>query len=352
MKTITQHITAALEKGKKFAVATILANHGSTPGTPGNKMLVFEDLTIEGTIGGGLVESLVIDESVRLIRRQACRIKEFTLDHDMKDGLDMICGGALNVLIETFDSPLAEYEIIFKRIEELERKGEKGFLVSRISGISRSEFSLSKCAATPDGKVTGTNMLPPALLKKILENRFQGSAPVLHNENLEEYIIETIQPKECIFIFGAGHVGLQLAKAAHIADFNTVVIDDRKEFANQERFPNALKVIAVDHFSHAFARLRDEGFEIDRNSYIVILTRGHLHDQIVLDAALQTAPAYTGMIGSRTKRDKIYRNLLKKGVSQDLLDSVYSPIGLDIKARTPGEIAVSIMGEIIEKRYS
>ncbi|MDX2447004.1 MAG: XdhC family protein, partial [Desulfobacterales bacterium] len=132
---------------------------------------------------------------------------------------------------------------------------------------------------------------------------------------------------------------------AHLTDFLTVVVDDREEFANPERFPDSKTVHVVKKFDTAF-----DSLSIDESSYIVILTRGHLHDETVLEAALKTDAAYIGMIGSRTKRNQIYTNLREKGIADKALESVFSPIGLEIHAETPAEIAVSIMGEIIKIR--
>ncbi len=346
MEFLNQHIVDCLAEGNAFAVATIITNKGSTPRTAGSKMVVLKDKTIHGTIGGGLVEAMVIDACLDLMDQNRCSIREFSLDNELKDGLDMVCGGALAVLIETFmpDNNLIN---LFQTLVDLEKKGKKGFLVSKIEGFSKSDFIMHKCLVLPDGKTVGNNMLPKSLFDAILDNKFYSASPVIHNQDLEEFIIETILPQDCIYILGAGHVGLQLAKIAHITGFQTVIIDDREEFANHQRFPHARDVHAVKHFSHAFDNLA-----IDKNSYIVILTRGHLHDQNVLEAALNTKPAYIGMIGSRTKRDKIYANLEKKGISKKRLEKIYAPIGIKIKAQTPEEIAVSIMGEIIRKRYS
>ncbi len=124
-----------------------------------------------------------------------------------------------------------------------------------------------------------------------------------------------------------------------------MVIDDREAFANKDRFPHAVDIRVLDDFSRAF-----EGLTMDKNAYIVILTRGHLHDQTVLEQALKTQAAYIGMIGSKTKKQQIYDNLIENGVSADQLAQVYSPIGLKIKAETPAEIAVSIIGEMIKFR--
>lgn len=346
MELLNQHILDCLHRNETFSIATIITNQGSTPRTSGSKMIVLENKTIHGTIGGGLVEAMVIDACLDLMEQNRCSIRDFTLDHELKDGLDMVCGGALSVLIETI-VPKSNLANMYHALADLETEGKKGFLVSKIQGFSNSDFTMQKCLVLPDGSVFGENMLPKPLFDAILDNKFHGSAPIIHNQNLEEFIIEPILPLDCIYIFGAGHVGFQLARIAHITDFQTIIIDDRKEFANHQRFPNAREVQAVKHFSNAFDNL-----EIDNHSYIVILTRGHLHDQTVLEAALKTNPAYIGMIGSKTKRNKIYKNLLRKGILKDILRAVYSPIGIKIKAQTPGEIAISIMGEIINKRYS
>ena len=150
---------------------------------------------------------------------------------------------------------------------------------------------------------------------------------------------------ETVLIFGAGHVAKQLAAISKIVGFTTVVLDDRKEFANPERFPGADQILVLDTFEDSL-----QGLSIDTDSYIVILTRGHRHDQTVLSQALKTNAGYIGMIGSRKKRDTIYRNLLDGDFTTKDIDRVHSPVGLDIQAETPEEIGVSIVAELILER--
>lgn len=352
MEQLNQQILDCLKQGHPFAVATIMTHKGSTPRTSGSKMIVLKDRTIYGTIGGGVVEAGVIDTSLEMIERKKCRLQEFALNNELKDGLDMVCGGEMVVLIEAFvpDSALIS---LFQALTALEQKGKKAFLISIIKGVSKSDFSTQKWLGLPDGSVmnitvtpnTSEDLIPKSLFDAIVENQFSGSSPVIYNQGFTEFIIEPIHAQDKIFIFGAGHVGFQLARMAHITDFQTIVMDDREEFANHQRFPHAGEVHVVDHFNHAFDNL-----SINANSYIVILTRGHLHDQTVLEAALKTDAAYIGMIGSRSKRDQIYSNLAKKGISHQTLETVYSPIGLEINSETPAEIAVSIIGQIIQIR--
>jgi len=161
-----------------------------------------------------------------------------------------------------------------------------------------------------------------------------------------EVFIEPILTTPTLFIFGGGHISLPLAKTAKLLGFKIAVIDDRAEFANTERFPEAEMVLA-DDFTKAFSKLK-----IDKTSYIVIVTRGHQHDELVLDMALGTPAKYIGMIGSKTKVKATYSHLLAKGVPKEKLDSVHSPIGLEIGAQTPEEIAVSILAEIVKVKRS
>ncbi|MBU0971806.1 MAG: XdhC family protein [Proteobacteria bacterium] len=346
MESLTQDILTLLNQGTPFALATIITHKGSTPRTSGSKMVVLGDGRLYGTIGGGLVEARVIETCLDLMSAPQCLIKEFVLNQQLKDGLDMVCGGDLTVWIETF-GPESSPDLIqvYTAMAAQEKSGKKNVLVSRIKGFSKTSFTTEKCLVLADGTVIGPNLLPKHLFYAIGDNQFSGPAPVIQNHNLEEFIIEPSQASDTLYIFGAGHVGFQLAKIAHLLDFRTIVVDDRAEFANPQRFPHAHAVHAAKKFSTAF-----DALEIDNSAYIVILTRGHLHDQTVLEQAMKTSAAYIGMIGSRKKRDQIYTHLLEKGVSQKALDQVYSPIGLDIDSETPAEIAVSIIGQIIQVR--
>jgi len=342
MEPLNQQILDCLKKGEPFAVASIMAHKGSTPRTSGSKMIVLKDRTIYGTIGGGLVEALVIDACLELTDTHKSRIKEFSLNRELKDGLDMVCGGNMTFLMEAF-VPGHDLTNVYTALVCLEKKGRKGFLVSKIEGFSKSDFTTRKSLVLADSTIHGPCLVPKHLMDEMNENRFPGTFPVIYHHGLEEFIIEPIHPSDTLYIFGAGHVGFHLARMAHLTDFQTVVVDDREEFANPARFPHSKAVHVVKKFENSF-----DGLSIDKNAYIVILTRGHLHDQTVLELSLKTNPAYIGMIGSRTKQRQIYANLRAKGITDTTLKAVYSPIGLEIHAETPAEIAVSIIGEIIK----
>jgi len=155
---------------------------------------------------------------------------------------------------------------------------------------------------------------------------------------------EPIQAADVLYVFGAGHISTFLSVLAKLVGFGVVVIDDREEFANKQRFPDADEIMVLP-IPQSFGRIA-----ITPSSYIAIVTRGHIHDHAVLKEALKHQPAYIGMIGSRRKREMIYHAMIREGTPKEDLQRVHSPIGLDIGAETPEEIAVSIVAELIQER--
>ena len=162
--------------------------------------------------------------------------------------------------------------------------------------------------------------------------------------NALELFVEPLASEPILYVLGGGHVSLQIVPPAARVGFKVVVVDDRAEFADPDNFPEAWKV-----HEHPFEGVLDK-FPVDESSYLVIVTRGHIHDKTVLTQALRTPAKYVGMIGSRRKRNMIYDALMKEGFTKDDIDRVHAPIGLDIGAETPEEIAVSIVGELIKVR--
>lgn len=157
--------------------------------------------------------------------------------------------------------------------------------------------------------------------------------------------VEKFKLKSDAYVFGGGHVAYALEPLLRHVDFTTTIIDDREEYANPERYPNAERTIVCDTFDHCFNEI-----EPDEDSYIVIVTRGHRGDLQVLRQALTKPNAYIGMIGSRRKNSLLYEQLLKEGFTQEQLDYVHAPIGLKIKSETPEEIGISIVAEMIQVR--
>jgi len=160
-----------------------------------------------------------------------------------------------------------------------------------------------------------------------------------------EVLIEPITVKPTLFIIGAGHIGQALVKIGKTVGFKIVVIDDREEFANRERLPDADEILLL-----SFDKMKDR-IQVNESSYIVIVTRGHQHDEKALKTFARSNATYIGMVGSGRKVTEVFQKLLKEGIERKLLDRVYAPVGLAIGAQTPSEIAISIVAELIAHKY-
>jgi xanthine dehydrogenase accessory factor len=251
---IYEQIVQLRREGRRGAVATITNVRGSIPSFQTAKMLVRDDGSIAGTIGGGCVEAEVWQAAREVMEQEKPRSLTFNLNNNPKYDTGLVCGGTLEIFIEP--------------------------------------------------------VLPPALL----------------------------------YIFGAGHVAYNLYKVAALAGFEVVVIDDRESYANRERFPDAREVLAED-FDAVTAQLT-----APESSYIVIVTRGHRDDMRVLRWAINANARYLGMIGSKRKTISIYKELEKEGIPVEKFANVHAPVGLEIGAVTPEEIAVAIVAEMIAER--
>ena len=344
MKMIAQAACELLEKGDPFVLATIVSHSGSTPRTSGSKMIVTAGGRGIGTIGGGLLEAGAMSRAVELIRSGQSAIMPFDLSIDTVDTMDMICGGQAEVLLDCV-TPTDINRTVFDRWRRMLNDGRKGFLLTLVMGSGNTVDAIAHCLGTVDGELVGDFSLAGMEPEKVLALTAESSVVRTLAFDGGFMLVEPTQPVCTAFLFGAGHVARATAAVAAMVGFRVSVADDRDEYANRERFNGASEIRVLEHFGNAFS-----GISIGGEDYVVILTRGHLHDKTVLAQALNTDAGYIGMIGSRKKRDAIYGALLSEGFSQADIDRVHSPIGLSIDAETPEEIAVSIVAEMIRHR--
>ncbi|MFO7497621.1 MAG: XdhC family protein [Desulfobacterales bacterium] len=344
MNPIPQTAARLLDEGRPFVLATIVSRHGSTPRTAGTRMIVTADGGIRGTIGGGLVEAKVIAAAGGVLRSKHPQVIPFDLTRSEVADMDMICGGRLEVLLECV-APGTPAEGVLRgwRDALARRQACRVVTVIRFSGatVAGTDHLLIQ-----DRRVVfGGRSLSDEALERILDKG--GGAGDLRSVALggDLAVVESVLPGETVYLFGAGHVAHPTSRLAAFAGFRIVVVDDRPEFASLERFPDAEDVRVVPDFGAAL-----NGCRLDPDAFVVILTRGHLHDKTVLAQALRTDAGYIGMIGSRRKRDHIYAALLQEGFTEADLQRVFSPIGLPIDAETPEEIAFSIVAELIQVR--
>ena len=330
-------INDRLARGEALAVATIVTNEGSTPRTAGSKMLVFADGAIAGTVGGGLGEGMVIVAARETLAAGPSRLFGIDMTGQAASGADLICGGRMRLFIERLDPDAATREQYAALADNL-GAGRSCLLVARIGDGASGRVLL-----TPGG-VMGADV-PEEVLAAAREQGRGIAAPIRFEAAGATWMLEPWLARDPLFIFGGGHVSRPTCHMASLVGFGVTVFDDRPEFANAERFPDAAKTVVFSSLPDCFASL-----VIEKNASIVIVTRGHAQDKDVLALALKTQAGYIGMIGSLRKRDTVYDRLLAEGFTKEDLARCHSPIGLDIAAETPEEIAVSIVGELIAER--
>lgn len=344
MLDIFRSINELLENKEGFCLATILEKSGSAPREEGAKMIVRKDFSIIGTVGGGLLEALTIKFCKDIFENKCSIVKKFNLSNSEAMSLGMVCGGELKVLIEYIDADDLKIVDIYSKLYELKERNVRFILVSKLSEKEDEYFHCGKWICTETDFFGDENDEIQEAFKRIREN---FNDPVIGNLNIagNNYLIETIMNDETVYIFGAGHVSQKLSYITKMVDFKTVVLDDRIEFANRDRFKNADDVIVMASFNNICDYIK-----VNKESYLIIVTRGHAFDKDVLAQALKTDAKYIGMIGSKTKREFVYNLLIEEGFTKKDLERVHSPIGLDIYAETPEEIAVSIAAELIKVR--
>ncbi len=302
-------ITDLLGAGQSFAVVTVLHSTGSAPRRDGTKAIVCADGTLLGTVGGGMLESRAIQVAIERLKTGGATLVELRFGgSDAAENLP-VCGGKMVLLI---DPEPGRSTAAYAAAATAMRARRTGTLVTRFAdGQADVEWT--------DGRAE----IPAA----------------------EHTLVEHLLPPPRLVIVGGGHVGQALARCAHGAGFELVIIEDRPEFARAELFPESADIRAGNFAT----TLRD--LPIDAQTFIAIVSRGHLTDAAALDACIGRQAAYVGMMGSRRKVALLRQAMLAAGKATEAQwQSVHAPIGLDIGAETPDEIAVSIVAQMIAVR--
>lgn len=339
MKKIATAALKLLKSGAGFALATILESSGSTPRGAGASMLIMTDGAIVGTVGGGVLEAFIIKSAGQVIKSGSAAVFEFSLDQSSAASAGAICGGRVKVLI---DSIRAEDPLNLSYFEQLLRAvGVCSQLV--LIPDSGKLKPRNQCLMRTDGMIIGAEHYGSDFALH-LQNMRVGEKYITHSENFRVYLFP-VDTDVTVYIFGAGHCGEKLASALSPVGFSTVIIDDRQEFCQRERFPYAEELIVPEWMGAPFDQIN-----FGADSYIVIVTRGHMQDELVLLRALKTNAGYIGMIGSKRKCATIFQHLMDAGFTEADIRRVYAPIGIPIGAETPEEIAVSITAELIKVR--
>jgi len=346
MKDVFDEIVRVLARGEKAALATIVSSRGSLPMSKKAKMLVREDGTFVGTVGGGCLEADVWAEAKNVMATEIPSLQRFILTekHAGDEGLN--CGGNAEIFTEPILPGRAD--IVYSEVSHLVEQRADGILATLVSG---SELRAGeKILIHSNGDIHGTFgdvELDSLVQHQAVSGQTNEVLRILTLDHRGEEIrvfLESVQSTPKLFVFGGGHVSKAISSIASSVGFHITVIDDRPAFANQERFPEADELV-VEDFEGVVGRL-----PIDSTSYVIAVTRGHQWDQPIIEQAVWTRARYIGMIGSRRKVALMWKKLEEKGIPSDLLNRVHAPIGLKIGADTPEEIAVSIVSELIKVR--
>ena len=340
-------VTAACEllaREKAFVLATIVRHEGSTPRPAGTRMLITANKDIVGTIGGGLLEAETMGAAVQMNAQTPARFLTFDLTLQDAAEMEMICGGRVRVLLDRFH-PSDANRALFCEWHKALAEGRRAALVSVVTGNETHIETVDHALLNDDTQVPDRLQFSAAAAGTLFSRVAEAGHVEVFDLEGRLVVVDPGRNLPTLYVFGAGHVARPTAHLAALVGFGVVVLDDRADFACAARFPDAAGIRVLKSFDEAF-----DGLAVDDNTYIVIVTRGHLHDREVLAQALKTPAAYIGMIGSRRKRDAIYESLLHSGFTADDLSRVHSPIGLPIGGDTPEEIAVSIAAELIAVR--
>jgi xanthine dehydrogenase accessory factor len=339
VKEILDEVLDLLQGDEDFALVKLIGDRGSTPRAAGAEMLVRRDGAIAGSIGGGLLELTMMREAAAVLESGASRIVDLSLaGADVTSGEEMVCGGQAEVLITYVPAGAPQLRAVLAAVRDARAARRRAWLFTLLPLEEGDDVEV--CLLEEDGRVIGAQTDPAALRTAVGKIAVHGSTSLPDGRVV---VVEQVEVPATVVVCGGGHVARALAPAALAAGFAVTVIDDREEFASPARFPGAKVVLSP--FGHALERVG-----VDAASYVVIVTRGHTHDIDVLVQALRTPARYIGLMASRRKRAKIVEALGEAGFADDALVHVHSPIGLDIGAETPEELAVSIVAELIQVR--
>jgi xanthine dehydrogenase accessory factor len=345
MKKLLSSVLQWLTKGENVALATIIADSGSTPRGAGARMAVISDGSFAGTIGGGALEYRVQQMALEALASSASptgkesRSKSFCLAPNDKEDLGMICGGDVTVYIQYISCADEKVRSLFEFAVELFSQNIDSWIVTDIT--DEAEWRMGIYAQGAENK----NTLPDLARHKEL---FTNKAAQIEISG-RKYYSEPLTRAGKVYVFGGGHIAQELIPLLSHLDFRCVLFDSLEKFANKELFPCAESIIIGD-FNNISA-----GVSVTEKDYVVVVTRGHRSDSAVQSQAMKLKPHYIGVIGSRKKIETVAKKLLEQGFTQDEINSVHTPIGIDIKGDTPAEIAVSIAAELIlvrANRYS
>lgn len=359
MENVWERAEELLAAGQPFVLATIIRTRGSVPREVGAKMVVPREGQPFGTIGGGCGEGEVLRRAYPLFEQNAPpRVVEVDLTGDFDQDEIQVCGGLMDVALDLWRPE--EHCALAHALAEATRARRPTALVTAINPVQSLPAGTKSCLALgPEGAALTPRLSLDDHAVQTFASSVSAGKPKLFTVSPQGEVVEDavarhqdwprvfvdVQPGlQTLVICGAGHIAQPLCEIGHMMGFRTVIVDDRWAFANRERFPHATE-IRVGPFIDVL-----ESLDINEQTFVVVVTRGHNWDEACVRTALKKNPGYLGMIGSKRRAKATLERLAEQGYSPEALSRIHTPMGLDIAAETPAEIAVAIAAEIVRVR--
>jgi xanthine dehydrogenase accessory factor len=352
MKNIYLQLLEHQSDLSSLVLATVTSTQGSTPQKPGSSALFDKTGLIAGTVGGGVVEGRVCKLAIASISSKKSGHFLFNLANSISKKEEAICGGQISVLI---DANLQNFSPVLKELAQSVKNRLPGVLITMVTNFSEDMVLVNRYWMTGSSKPS----MPAEFLSKIepvVGEMIKKGDPsdyremdlsIPEEEPVSHFFLEPVFPSEHLIIAGAGHIGKALAHLASLLSFEVTVIDDRPEFANSVNLPDADHIITED-IGEAMRKIKKAN-----DTYVVIVTRGHKDDAAALKPCIGSELAYTGMIGSMNKIASMRVDFIENGwATAEQWDTVFTPVGLEIKSRTVEEIAISIAAQLVLIRNS
>lgn len=327
-----KNVISSAAGGHPLILVSVASSKGSTPRSAGALMAADTSGLLAGTIGGGLLEGQCLQEAALLLKqlrqtngsktRPAGFLRSFSLNNSQAGDLGMICGGSTDIL---FTPVMPEDRSMFQEALSCIHAGEACFLLLPLDGSA------------------------PFFQKKPTNGAYSSGKACICSADGRRCLSIPLASSSRVFLFGGGHVSLELSLLLERLEFPCIVVDDRAEFADKKRFPQAVKTLVLPFEPALLSETLAGSLAPHKTDAFCIMTRGHAGDEGALRFALSTSSSYIGVMGSRKKRETIFSRLEQDGFSQ-VRNRVTTPIGLDIQAQTPAEIAVSVAAQLIAWR--
>ncbi|PKO06434.1 MAG: XdhC/CoxI family protein [Chloroflexi bacterium HGW-Chloroflexi-3] len=340
MREILQPMQEWFDDEKAVALATVVEIYGSAPRGLGAKMAVNQEALMAGSVSGGCVEGAVVAEALKVLKTGTPKLLHYGVTQDQAISVGLACGGTIEVWVEKLSREN------FERMRKDLLDERLAMIVTVLTGAHVGE----QVYAYPDGSMLGefSDADLTALVKENIVNVFSQQLCMRKTLQIEEKEVEVffdvIAPSPKLVVVGAVHIAIPLVQYARILGFHTTVVDPRKAFGNAERFPH------VDRLVQAWPEDFLQSFPWDQGTYLVVISHDDKLDVPALEIACKNETRYIGALGSKKTFAKHVRDLQADGITDAQIARIHSPIGIDIGARGPEEIALAIITEIVAVR--